>query len=526
MVLDKIEQKITKKRVLYILLLFIIAVGIIIAVFNSSITDDAYISFRYAKNLIHDKGLVFNEGEYVEGYSNILWLLVISAFMRVGFEPTIVSKFLGILFFAFNILLVYNISAYVFRKSRYRQITALLITLAFTLNPSVTYFATGGLEHSLFIFLLLVSSCLLFIVKKPIYANLVFFLLILTRNEGLLFFTLANIIFYFENKKEKKVVKEILASIILILVMISIYEAWRFVYYGSLLPNVFYVKATVTSINDGLNYIAWYFVSYPILFLLGLGILYNMLFSKGIVKYYSVSSILYILYLIKIGGDFMAYRLVTQVFAFMLISGAFGFASFLKRFVTNKKIKAILISVIIVFGVIPLYKGEVYSEVSLDAKILDIQKNSNWEDVGKKLKQENMPEGTRIAITAAGAIPYYSELYTLDMLGLNDNVISKKQENEGRPGHRKQADFEYLVEKKVNFVIGHPQTLSCNEGCKKNLMGNTWFLPKEVMQQQRVFLKLNETDCFRMFYLIKEQRIDDYLKNNKDFMICRTNNLE
>jgi hypothetical protein len=40
--------------------------------------DDAMISMRYAWNLSHGSGLVWNPGEYVEGYTNPLWTLVMS----------------------------------------------------------------------------------------------------------------------------------------------------------------------------------------------------------------------------------------------------------------------------------------------------------------------------------------------------------------------------------------------------------------------------------------------------------------
>ena len=43
------------------------------------LTDDAFISFRYARNLLDGHGLVFNPGEYVEGYSNFLWILELTA---------------------------------------------------------------------------------------------------------------------------------------------------------------------------------------------------------------------------------------------------------------------------------------------------------------------------------------------------------------------------------------------------------------------------------------------------------------
>ena len=44
-----------------------------------SLTDDAFISFRYVRNLLEGHGLVFNPGERVEGYSNFLWVPELAA---------------------------------------------------------------------------------------------------------------------------------------------------------------------------------------------------------------------------------------------------------------------------------------------------------------------------------------------------------------------------------------------------------------------------------------------------------------
>src|SRR5687768_6252470 len=40
--------------------------------------DDAYISYRYAANLVAGHGLVFNPGERVEGYSNFLYVMLVA----------------------------------------------------------------------------------------------------------------------------------------------------------------------------------------------------------------------------------------------------------------------------------------------------------------------------------------------------------------------------------------------------------------------------------------------------------------
>ena len=44
-------------------------------------SDDAYITYRYAVNLLQGWGPVFNPGEAVEGYSNPLYLIVVTALM-------------------------------------------------------------------------------------------------------------------------------------------------------------------------------------------------------------------------------------------------------------------------------------------------------------------------------------------------------------------------------------------------------------------------------------------------------------
>ena len=51
------------------------------------LVDDAYISLRYAANWAGGRGLVFNPGERVEGYTNFLWVLIEAAAIRLGADP-------------------------------------------------------------------------------------------------------------------------------------------------------------------------------------------------------------------------------------------------------------------------------------------------------------------------------------------------------------------------------------------------------------------------------------------------------
>ena len=52
--------------------------------YQGNVVDDALISFRYAVNLVEGRGLVFNPGERVEGYTNFLWTIVLAGVYAVA----------------------------------------------------------------------------------------------------------------------------------------------------------------------------------------------------------------------------------------------------------------------------------------------------------------------------------------------------------------------------------------------------------------------------------------------------------
>jgi len=53
------------------------------------VCDDAYISFRYGRNLVEGLGLAYNPGESppVEGYTNLLWVLWSALWQALGLDP-------------------------------------------------------------------------------------------------------------------------------------------------------------------------------------------------------------------------------------------------------------------------------------------------------------------------------------------------------------------------------------------------------------------------------------------------------
>lgn len=62
-----------------LLLLFAVAVALLCRILSFDyLCDDAFIYFRYAKNFWESGELVFNRGEFVEGFSGPLWMSILS----------------------------------------------------------------------------------------------------------------------------------------------------------------------------------------------------------------------------------------------------------------------------------------------------------------------------------------------------------------------------------------------------------------------------------------------------------------
>lgn len=78
--------------------------------------DDAYISFRYSKNLANGFGLVHNIGQPVKGFSNTLWTLLMTLPECFGASPLLFSKILGGLSLMLMILLSYAYGCSSFRQ--------------------------------------------------------------------------------------------------------------------------------------------------------------------------------------------------------------------------------------------------------------------------------------------------------------------------------------------------------------------------------------------------------------------------
>jgi arabinofuranosyltransferase len=516
------------KKNFFVILISAICLLALFAWQQRFIQDDAFISFRYAHNLITGEGLVWNPNERVEGYTNFLWTLLMGCGLLAGIDPIICAYLFGIIFFIISLIITYKIAQLLFHS---RDI-AFVVMLLVGLNYTFISFATGGLETQMQTSLLLLGTFLSFQAlesnkltgRSMFYLALVLSLAMLTRLDSgiivlpLIIMTTTKI--FSQNETPSTKYKIFLHLVSPLALIIGSWFIWKLTYYGNILPNTFYIKASgITSPLKGLKYVSTFFFSYLLMpFAILSFFAIQKIIKHKITPLIIISSFigLWLLYLIKIGGDFMEFRFFVPILPFLFI--LFGWIIFV--FTKKYLYRCILISLILIgslhhaftFALDPTQRIEPVSNLHNHL----FADNQNWSGIGKALKHFFLhTNNVSIGVTAAGAIPYYSELLSIDMYGLNDHYLAREGSLIGdTPGHQRMSPFEYLIGRGVNLVIAHPMVMKIDEEVK-----HFPILPSnpndKLMSTKVIEIPLGSDYKFLALYLIPNSSIDSVIEQNK-----------
>jgi hypothetical protein len=177
-------------------------------------------------------------------------------------------------------------------------------------------------------------------------------------------------------------------------------------------------------------------------------------------SYLILFSLVYITYLLVVGGDWMiANRFFVPIIPFIYILSTIGIINTVNKIsslgskygeIKDKILNTGVIVLSILLFTVTLSLLE-YKELII--KDENSKNEHQWSMFGKWLKN-NVESETVIAVGPAGKIPYYSELYTIDMWGLNNDYIAKTVSKRLQAGHKK-FDFEYVLSLNPEFIIGY-----------------------------------------------------------------------
>lgn len=303
------------------------------------LTDDAYISFRYARNFARGFGLVFNPGfERVEGYSNFLWVMLLAALDRVGLAPERVAIPLGL-------ALTVALWAVVVRATLERRAAlghdALLVLppLFLALSRSVAVWSTSGLETRAFE--LLVTWGALRLAREtdasregrepgaPLAAWLLG-LAAVTRPDGVLVGACAlgaSVALGRAARNPRRWMPRVAPFVALVFGI----ELFRIAYYGAWVPNTYFAKVGGRlQWGAGLEYASAFALEYAAFFWAPLAIAGGVRAwragARARVAIAACAVLPHLAYVIAIGGDHFEYRPLGLVFPFAALLIAEGLA--------------------------------------------------------------------------------------------------------------------------------------------------------------------------------------------------------
>ncbi len=451
------------------------------------VTDDAFISFVYSRNLARHGQLVFNLGERVEGYTNFLWTVLLAGLLKIGLVPEIMSRVLGTAAACGTLI----VTAFASRRLRaghnlgagdgpsdgpgeaawsaWDALPALLLAGV----PGFACWSSGGLETQLFTFFVTLGMTRYLVAedgRRPgPGAAIAFALAALTRPEGILFFALTvahrGMTMLFVERKPLPSARQ-LAVMALFGAIVAPHLLWRRWYYGWWLPNTFYIKSSGghAAWAQGGYYLGRFVSQFhlwvvPVVIVAGL-LLRRERNSARLFSYAAWVTGAFLLYVVSVGGDFMGlYRFALPIVPPLILAASSGLRLLLSRFTPVAQISTVVLF-LAAHAAHAFFVDQASLVVGADAGPagnIDSPGYLRWYTndraaIGKWFAQYAQPDDYA-AVGGAGAQVYYSGIASLDCFGLSDEYIAHKiPARSSRPGHQKYAPDEYILSKKPTII--------------------------------------------------------------------------
>lgn len=474
-----------QKRGEYLLLAAAIVIGCGLAYHRRWLCDDAFISFRYAQNLLRYGELVFNPGERVEGYTNFLWTLLLAGGQRLGLPPEQSAILLGLISYALLMFFFWALAPSLAGGARP------LSLLALALHAQMTIFATSGLETMFFTMLAVTGTLWLCDPRRPVWpAFLLFSLSILVRPDGAVFFAGGGLAVGLRSwraqseslaKRFARTMVSLLRSPLAFGILATLYWLWRWQYFDAFFPNTFYAKSAHSAyLTQGLVYIGLYLLSYWMIPAAAVVLLLLRIrkanderpapTDSDLVPIWAALS-LWTIYVLWIGGDFMFGRHLVPITALCVLLLEAGLRRQIAR-LSGERAHWIAASALFVFSLSFLLRIDLYADPTRAIRIANqtgvieeslVYPRRRMEAAIAGLQPMRAPiaeSGATLAFWGAGAflVYYLDPRRAIEAsTGLTERELARRDlSDRGRIGHEKMADIEYLRRRGVHISLNPP----------------------------------------------------------------------
>jgi hypothetical protein len=452
---------------LRIALIALLTVGAVVAAAErASVVDDAFIAFRYARNLLEGHGLVYNLDERVEGYTDLLWVLLVALGSRVsGVELPGVALALNLGVVAANVALVAANARRLFPSANAGFPLAALLLAG---HGVFLAHGTTGLETGL---VALLAQAGLYLLSGPGVARAAalggcaLVLAVLTRPDAALLLPIAAVAVALRALRgdERAPLLRALAALALPGVVLLAVQAWRLSYYGDWLPNTAYTKSAGGAYwSQGLVYLTDFWLGSATL---PWAIVAGVWAARGSAPlharvYVGLVVLLQTVYVARIGGDFMSGRFFVVLLPLLALAAEGAWRDLRPR----RPAAAAALVGLLVAG---LGAGSLVRSGSLRWYLADegtLYPVTQWAPVTIEHPSFHIGHAVQRGLTARGITPtmaagtigmlgYYGGLPLIDLHGLTDRTVARSGSGaRGHIGHEKMARPAYLKKRGVTLV--------------------------------------------------------------------------
>lgn len=425
--------------------------------------DDAMIGMQYARNLADGLGLVWNAGQRVEGYTNFLWTMMMAAIHLLRIPSSSTSLPVLLIALLLSACAVPTLVLYVRQGGGTVWATGTAIA-AFALNSNVAEWSTSGLETPLLTLGVTLTLGRVLQEAKTGRPRLLTYVLMgmlgLVRADGVVLTAGLAAIGLTLNRDRLTTLGYVGVAIGLPLLHVG----WRAWYYGEFVPNTAILKTEgwPGRYASGAAYVFGFARAYWLAILLVVAGLLR--YRDRTLRASLFLCALWIAYVGYSGGDVFGGNRVLVPILPLLICSAVIVANRVVNEPGSRTIAAMAV-LIVSMPFLPL------SYPWLARPDLGAQGNL---EIGLLLRQ-NVSASTVVADFWAGAVPYFSELPAVDLLGKADAYIAHlpAHPDGALPGHNKY-DFDYsLGTLRPDLVVANFK-LPVDEGTMRSAAVGNW----------------------------------------------------
>lgn len=456
--------------------------------------DDAMISMRYAWNFSHGLGLVWNQGEYVQGYTNLLMTLLMSL-ATLMFDKSTAVLLIQVLGVVFMLVIAYVtvkiLNHILYKDSQHQALMRVLSFFCALFYYPLAYWSLMGMETGLLTLLLLLGILSAFNYTRDKHVahlfltSLYFGLAFLTRNDSIVvaILTWTYIIWEAFNpplKANLKSLRPLFTTISSFLIFVIGQLVFQYLYYGEFLPNTYTLKLTgmplFARIMNGTEFVTPFLVTSAFILIPSI---MEVVFDFQKRRLFLISIVFSTFgYQVYAGGDSWNYwRMMSPSIPLLIIlyivainsivltiSGTQAFRVYFLRnpIFPEKYITHTLIVLLILVG---LLSANVHflREIVFFKKPYTTRDNQANVNRAIVINQLTTPDAT-VGVFWSGVVPYFADRRAIDFLGKSDRYIAQlapdlsgKVSDYGMssiPGHNKY-NLNYSIKKlKPTYVQG------------------------------------------------------------------------